>query len=63
MEANTGSPNGGPGATSAKPDAVHVEHLCEHPGCTAWGSFGRPGQTGLTVWKCRAHDPVYGVSE
>lgn len=57
MDASS-SPN-----TQPAPEAVHVDHFCEHPGCAKWGSFGRPGQTGQTVWKCFAHDPVYGAAE
>lgn len=63
MEASIGNVNTQPAAAPAQASAVHVDHWCEHPACKAWGSFGRPGPTGLTVWKCYRHDPVYGASE
>ena len=35
-------------------------HLCETPGCNAWGAygFGAPGKTGGPLrWFCRKHRP------
>lgn len=32
------------------------EHLCEHPGCSAWGSFGfTRGRNWPVRWYCHEH--------
>lgn len=37
----------------ATPAGLFV-HLCEHPGCQRWGSFGEP-QGRETLWVCGEH--------
>jgi hypothetical protein len=34
---------------------VHFEHLCYHPGCTKWGSFGKERNRDVTEWRCSEH--------
>ena len=36
-------------------DRKPVVHLCEHPGCTAWGSFGFGPHAGSKRWFCAEH--------
>lgn len=63
MEVNTANASAAPAAAPATTEDVYVDHYCEHPGCKAWGSFGRLGQMGETAWKCFAHDLVYGAAK
>lgn len=46
---------------AVRPTGV-VDHWCEHPGCTRWGSFGFERASGY-VWYCGEHhtDPVFAA--
>ncbi len=40
---------------SKKPEGGIVEHLCEHPGCTTWGSLGFAHGRAPPNWYCFEH--------
>ncbi|MBL0372512.1 hypothetical protein JJB09_10785 [Rhizobium sp. KVB221] len=42
---------------SAATSAKILEHLCRHPGCTHWGSWGYDSGDGVSGWWCLEHRP------
>ena len=49
-----------PGNGAQTPKHEPFVHLCDHPGCSEWGSFGHGVWTAQEKWYCRKHDPVGG---
>ncbi|WP_376742382.1 hypothetical protein [Ensifer canadensis] len=43
------------GVAIKRPEGGIVEHLCEHPGCTKWGSFGYAHGRAAPHWYCFEH--------
>lgn len=46
------------GHSSAPGANIHVNHWCEHPGCSRWGSYGYAAtRDAETRWYCPPHFP------
>lgn len=42
-------------STEPRKDSVLLNHLCEHPGCSKWGSFGFAIGKAAPNWFCLEH--------
>lgn len=46
------------GHSSAPGASIHVNHWCEHPGCSEWGGWGfSAGKAAPINWYCFEHFP------